>query len=123
MIRHWLLAFRPKTLTAAVVPVLVSAALAALEGFVLSGGLLFCILGSALSIQIATNLFNDAIDFKKGADQNRVGPTRVTQSGLIGAKTVFAVAVGFCLLALALGLPLVLHSGWPLVIVGLTSLF
>ncbi len=123
MIRHWLLAFRPKTLTAALVPVLVASAFAHLEGFTLSGWLLFCILGSALCIQIATNLFNDAIDFKKGADKTRVGPTRVTQSGLIGEKTVFAVAGGFCLLALALGIPLVMQGGWPLMIVGLSSLF
>lgn len=122
MIKSWLLAFRLKTLTAALVPVVSAAALAHLEGFIVSGFLVLCLLMSALSIQIATNLFNDAIDFKKGADQSRVGPVRVTQSGLIGVQTVYAVAIGFCLIALGFGLPLVLKGGGPLLAVGLSSL-
>lgn len=122
MIKSWLLAFRLKTLTAALVPVVSAAALAHLEGFIVSNFLVLCLLMSALSIQIATNLFNDAIDFKKGADQSRVGPVRVTQSGLIGVHTVYAVAIGFCLIALGFGLPLVLKGGGPLLAVGLSSL-
>lgn len=122
MIRSWLLAFRLKTLTAALVPVMVAAAFASLQGFQVSLLILSCLIISALSIQIATNLFNDAIDFKKGADQVRVGPVRVTQSGLIGVRTVYAVALGFCALAFVTGIPLVYQGGWPLVVVGLSSL-
>lgn len=122
MIRSWLQAFRLKTLTAALVPVMVAAAFATFQGFQISFLLLSCLIISALSIQIATNLFNDAIDFKKGADQVRVGPVRVTQSGLIGIQTVYGVALGFCILALATGIPLVFAGGWALVLIGLTSL-
>ncbi len=122
MIRSWLLAFRLKTLTAALVPVMVAGAFATFQGYQISFFLLGCLVTSALSIQIATNLFNDAIDFKKGADQVRVGPVRVTQSGLIGIQTVYGVALGFCLLALASGIPLVIAGGGPLVLIGLTSL-
>ncbi len=122
MIKSWLLAFRLKTLTAAIVPVLIAAALAQFLKFEISYVLVVCLLISAISIQIATNLFNDAIDFYKGADKNRIGPTRVTQSGLIGPSTVYAVAIGFCVLAFVFGIPLVLQGGWPLVVIGLSSL-
>lgn len=122
MIKSWLLAFRLKTLTAAVVPVLVAMALASFLRFEISLFLSACLLVSATSIQIATNLFNDAIDFKKGADKIRVGPVRVTQSGLIGERTVYAVALLFCLLAFVSGIPLVMQGGWPLVLIGVSSL-
>jgi 1,4-dihydroxy-2-naphthoate polyprenyltransferase len=122
MLKSWLLAFRLKTLTAALVPVLVAVALAEFLNHEVSYFLVLCLLISALSIQIATNLFNDAIDFHKGADKVRIGPVRVTQSGLIGPQAVYTVAGGFCLLALAFGIPLVLQGGWPLVVIGLSSL-
>lgn len=122
MARSWLLAFRLKTLTAGVVPIAVAAALTISHKGIISYNILLCILASALSIQIATNLFNDAIDFKKGADKKRVGPLRVTQSGLIGETTVFVAAVFFCVLAFLFAIPLVQQGGWLLVAVGLSSL-
>ncbi|RYZ75630.1 MAG: 1,4-dihydroxy-2-naphthoate octaprenyltransferase, partial [Proteobacteria bacterium] len=67
-IKNWLLAFRPKTLTACLVPILVSTALVkALHLSVDSGVIAFTLLASFF-IQIGTNLVNDAVDFKKGAD-------------------------------------------------------
>jgi 1,4-dihydroxy-2-naphthoate polyprenyltransferase len=122
MIKSWLLAFRLKTLTAALVPVLVAMALAHFLQFEISYFLVVCLLMSSLSIQIATNLFNDAIDFKKGADRQRIGPVRVTQSGLIGERMVYVVALTFCFLAFVFGIPLVMQGGWPLVFIGLSSL-
>ncbi len=122
MIKSWLLAFRLKTLTAALVPVLVAVALARYLNYEISYSLVACLLISAMSIQIATNLFNDAIDFHKGADKIRVGPVRVTQSGLIGERTVYAVAIGFCVVALAFGIPLVIKGGGPLLAIGISSL-
>ncbi len=119
----WFMALRPKTLTAALVPVAVATAL------VQSGGLkihwwisLFAVL-SAIFIQIGTNLINDALDFKKGADTHeRIGPKRVTQSGLLTPQQVmFGGALCF-LLATALGLPLVIEGGWTIVAVGVASL-
>jgi 1,4-dihydroxy-2-naphthoate octaprenyltransferase len=123
-IRPWLLAFRFKTLTAAFVPVLVGTALSqSLNVYDTYWVSLFALL-SAFCIQIATNLLNDAIDFKKGADtEKRLGPQRVTQSGVLTEKQVWAMGLFFLLLALAFGVPLVFRGGWPLVILGLVSLF
>ncbi len=78
---------------------------------------------SALLIQVATNYFNDALDFAKGADTPaRLGPLRVTASGLIPPRTV--MRAGFACLAVAsiAAVPLVLRGGLPIVILGVASL-
>src|SRR5213596_481978 len=90
--RPWLLATRPKTLSAAVVPVLLGLALAPRPVHI---ALAACTLLGALFIQIATNLINDALDFKRGADTSeRLGPVRVTQAGLIAPQSVMRGAYG-----------------------------
>lgn len=119
----WFLAARPKTLTAAVVPVVVGTALAhSATGRVLwlYSGLA---LAGALLIQIATNFINDALDWEKGTDnEERVGPRRVTASGIIPPRTVkIGAAVCFALAALC-GVPLLLRGGWPLLAIGLASI-
>ncbi len=86
--RIWLLAVRPKTLSASTVPVLVGTAFAYAnrEASVLPA--LAALLGAVL-IQVGTNFINDYYDFKKGADtKERLGPTRVTQSGLLTPSAV-----------------------------------
>lgn len=120
----WLLAFRLKTLTAALVPVMVATALCiSFQNFYQPWVSLYA-LAAAICIQIATNLLNDAIDFKKGADDhNRIGPKRVTQSGMLSAKKVFAIGVVFLILAAWLGLPLVIRGGLPILVLGVVSLF
>lgn len=124
MLRSWIQAFRPKTLTAAVVPILVATALVKALGFDVKWLLSFFTLFSVLFIQIGTNLFNDIIDFKKGADgPDRLGPRRVTQNGDLTAKQVFACAGGSLVLATAFGWPLILEGGWPILIIGVISLF
>src|SRR5690348_8747210 len=119
----WLLAARPKTLSAAIVPVLIGSALAAHEPPAVSWWVFFCALGGSVLIQIATNLINDAIDFKKGADTGeRLGPIRVTQAGLVSAEAVMRAA-WLCLVGAALcGIPLLYRGGWPILIVGLASI-
>lgn len=119
----WILALRPKTLTAALVPVVVATALVKAEGVEVKWWISIAALSASFLIQIATNLINDAIDFEKGADTaERVGPVRVTQSGLLTAKQVKRGA-GVCLvIAFLIGIPLVLHGGWPIVVIGLLSL-
>jgi 1,4-dihydroxy-2-naphthoate octaprenyltransferase len=73
-------------------------------------------------IQIGTNLTNDYYDFRKGADTHeRVGPTRVTQSGLIAPQTVLAAGSACFTLAVAVGISLVARGGWPFVVIGLAS--
>lgn len=124
MFKSVLLAIRPKTLTAAIVPIMVAASLVYMQQHKLQMWVVVCALLSATFIQIATNFFNDAIDFKKGADTDqRIGPQRVTQSGLMSSKSVFWWAIGFCMLALIFGVPLVYKGGWVIVGIGLISLF
>jgi len=120
MIKNWLLAARPKTLSAAVVPVMLGLALAPRPIHV---GLAACTLFGALFIQIATNFINDALDFKKGADTTeRLGPVRVTQAGLISAGAVMRAAYVCFVLAALCGIPLILRGGWPLLAIGVASI-
>src|SRR6185369_5009547 len=110
-----------KTLTAAVAPVLVGTALAYAGGHGRALPALAALVG-ALFIQVGTNLVNDYYDFKKGADTaERVGPTRVTQSGLIAPDAVLRAAVLAFALATAVGLYLVAIAGWPILVAGVLS--
>lgn len=120
----WFLAFRFKTLTAAFVPVLVATALCiSIQDFHYPWISLYALL-AAMCIQIATNLLNDAIDFKKGADDHqRIGPRRMSQSGMIHTRWVFAIGILFLLIACWLGYPLIVRGGAPILILGLVSLF
>jgi 1,4-dihydroxy-2-naphthoate octaprenyltransferase len=118
----WLLAIRPKTLTAGFVPVAVGTGLAFGRGV---GKVLpaFAALLGALFIQIATNLLNDYYDFKKGADTHeRLGPTRATQSGLLTPGEVMTGAILAGALAVMVGFYLVAVAGWPVLAIGVLSL-
>jgi len=118
----WLLAVRPATLTAAVVPVLVGSALAARAGALHPGLALAALLG-ALLIQIGTNLTNDVADFERGADTvARLGPTRVTQSGLIPRAQVRVAAWLAFAGAAGLGLVLTAAGGWPIALLGAAAI-
>lgn len=84
--------------------------------------LVLCVLG-ALFIQLATNFFNDVIDHEKGADKVRVGPTRVSASGLVDIKTVKRWAYACVALGALCGIPLIIRGGWPFLVLGLISLY
>ncbi len=121
--KNFILGARPKTLLAGVIPPLVSYAY--FMSFKKPSELTYlflCVFG-ALFIQLATNFFNDVIDFEKGADTKRVGPTRVTASGLVDMKTVRLWAKSCVLLGALCGIPLILRGGWPFVVLGLISLY
>lgn len=118
----WLQAARPRTLTAAVSPVLLGTAIAAGDSqFHFLAAL--AALAGALLIQIGTNFANDYFDFFKGADNaDRVGPTRVTQAGLVTPGQMrLAMGVVFGT-AFLIGIYLVARAGWPVVAMGLVSL-
>jgi 1,4-dihydroxy-2-naphthoate octaprenyltransferase len=118
----WLLAARPKTLVAGFVPVAVGSAVALEAG---SFNVIWAIatLAGALLIQIGTNLFNDAYDFKRGADTvERLGPARVTQQGWLSPNEVMHGAIVCFVVAFMVGLFLVSIAGWPLLVVGVISL-
>jgi len=120
--KAWLMALRVPTLPAAVVPVLVGSALAA-RAHAFSAVVFAAVLAASLLIQIGTNLTNDLADFRKGADTSaRLGPTRVTQAGLLSPAAVAAgSALSFGLAAL-LGVYLITVGGWPILIAGLASI-
>ncbi len=118
----WVLAIRPKTLPAAVGPILVGTAVATREGGFDPAIALVALL-VALLLQIASNLANDVLDFRKGADtQARLGPTRVTQSGLIPPRQVAAATAIALAAATILGLVLVWRGGWPILLLGAAAL-
>ena len=118
----WTMASRPKTLWAAVSPVIIGTAMAyGSNGFHFYSAI--AALFGALMIQIGTNFANDYFDFKKGIDRkDRLGPTRVTQTGLVSLSTMkTAIVVAFSLAFLA-GIYLVWRGGLPIVIIGLSSI-
>lgn len=118
----WALATRPRTLVAGIVPVAVGSALAFHAGSFKLLPAIACLIG-ALFIQIGTNLVNDYFDFKRGADTtDRLGPPRATQQGWLTPKAVFTGAMVCFALAFTVGMYLVAVSGWPLIVIGLTSL-
>jgi 1,4-dihydroxy-2-naphthoate octaprenyltransferase len=121
-LRAWILAARPRTLTAAAAPVLVGTGLAAHHGVMAVGPAAAALVG-ALLIQIGTNLANDYYDFVRGGDTaERVGPVRVTQAGLIPPATVKRAMVLVLAAALVPGAYLVWVGGWPILAIGLASL-
>lgn len=111
----WLLATRPKTLTAALIPVIVGTTLAMTVEQDVEWSIAFFALLSAICIQVGTNFINDALDFKKGADTStRVGPLRASQSGLLKMKHVYNAGLGAFGLALVFGIPLMIQGGFPI---------
>ncbi len=123
-LKSCVLAARPKTLPAAIVPVWAGCVLAWKLGGGFDAVLALCTLLGAVAIQIATNFFNDAIDAKKGADtERRLGPVRVTASGMLPPRVVIGLAAGFLGIALLCGVVLYQARGWPIVLIGIPSLF
>ncbi len=118
----WTAAVRPKTLGAAVAPVLVGTAMAWEAGGFHALAALCALLG-ALLIQIGTNFSNDYADFVKGADTGaRKGPMRVTQAGLVAPATMKRATVSVFALAFVVGLYLIWRGGWPILVIGVLSI-
>lgn len=116
--KSWLIASRPKTLPAAASPVILGSAVAFTDGAFQPGPALAALAG-ALLLQIGANISNDYFDFKKGADTGaRVGPLRVTQSGLLTPGQVVAGMVVVFGLAALIGLYLIRAAGWPVAVLG-----
>ena len=118
------LAARPKTLPAAIVPVWCGSVLAWRLAGSFDLKLALCTLFGALAIQVATNFFNDAIDHQKGADTDkRLGPKRVTSSGLMTSRAVLLWGGLFVAVAFGFGVVLYQSRGWPILAIGIPSLF
>ena len=120
--RLWLVAARPRTLPAAVAPVLVGTALACSDG-VFRPLVFICALTGSVFIQIGTNLSNDYSDARRGADtEDRLGPVRVTAGGLMPpGRVLVGTWVAFAIAVLA-GAYLIAVAGWELLAVGAASI-
>lgn len=117
------MAVRPRTLTLAAVPVLCGSALARQGGAQPSGSILLITLACAVAIQAGTNLFNDAADGASGGDgPDRLGPLRVTATGLASPRQVRRAALLCFGLAMAGGIYLIAQGGWPILAIGVASL-
>ena len=122
-LRLWLVAARPRTLPAAIAPVLVGTCLAVADGTDLDLPRFLAALVGSVFIQIGTNLSNDYSDARRGADtEDRLGPVRVTAGGLIPPRRVLVgtyVAFG---VSVAAGAYLATVAGWELLVVGAASI-
>lgn len=121
-LQDWVKAARPKTLTASWIPVVVGTALAFKQTGYFNYFIFACAVMSSLFIQVATNYINDAIDFKKGSDTaERIGPKRMTASGVIDYHVMMRGGFVALLFACLCGLPVVIDSGWPILVLGVLS--
>jgi 1,4-dihydroxy-2-naphthoate polyprenyltransferase len=121
-LRIWLMAARPRTLPAAIAPVLVGTALAGSEGTFRPLAFAAALVGSVF-IQIGTNLSNDYSDARRGADaEDRLGPVRVTAGGLVPPRKVLVATWLAFGVAVAAGAYLIALAGWELLVVGVASI-
>ncbi len=120
--KAWILASRPKTLPAAAAPVIVGSAVAFLENTFQPLAALAALIG-ALCLQIGANLANDVFDYQKGVDnQDRLGPLRMTQAGLLSPRAVKTGMVMVFLVAGLSGLYMTLVSGWWIIVIGILAI-
>ena len=120
--KKWILTARLETLPAAISPVMLGSALAFHDGFF---HIFICIMTAlaAVLIQIGANIANDVYDYQKGTDRNdRLGPARATQSGLISPEKMKKAMWQPFALAICIGSYLAFVGGWPIVIIGLASI-
>ena len=117
----WLQAIRSYSLTASATPVLVGAAMAARDGFFSLPRFILALAG-ALAIQIGTNLINDYYDYVKGADSpDSMGGSKVIQQELLSPDEVWWGGIAAFSIGAIFGLILVYQCGWPVLLLGITS--
>jgi 1,4-dihydroxy-2-naphthoate octaprenyltransferase len=115
----WIIGARPRTLPAAIAPVAVATALAGKDAAAIPALLALFV---ALSLQVGVNYANDYSDGIRGTDNDRVGPLRLTASGIASAQSVKNAAfISFALAAIA-GLGLALMTSWWLIAVGAAAI-
>lgn len=117
-VNAWILAARPKTLTSAIIPVLIGSALAFADGQFVWQPALICAIFAGL-MQIAANFINDLFDYLKGTDrEDRLGPERACAQGWISPGAMKRGIVFTVILACLVGSLLLYYSGWKLIPVG-----
>ena len=115
--RDWLAGTRPRTLPAAVVPVLIGTGVAIGYGKFSAWRAVLALI-VALALQIGVNYANDYSDGIRGSDEQRVGPTRLVAAGLAPARQVLAAAFACFFFACVAGLVLAIFTSWWLILVG-----
>ncbi len=119
----WLLATRPKTLTATLAPIFVGSAVAFKHNPNIELILVGCALLCTLCLQVCTNLVNDVSDFKKGTDDpNRLGPPRAAAQGWLSPAEIWIGVAITIILAVIFGTPLIMAGGTPVIIIGIASI-
>ncbi len=111
----WITGARPRTLPAAIAPVLVATALAQSNANILRALLALLV---SLALQVAVNYSNDYSDGVRGTDADRIGPTRLVASGLASASAVKKAAIYSFLVAAIAGLSLAWLTSWWLLLIG-----
>lgn len=117
----WMIAARPRTLPAAVAPVLVGSGLAVGDDGFRWGAFLAALVG-ALALQVAANFANDVSDAKRGADAQRVGPPRMVTAGIISPRRMWAATWATVAVAATAGVYLIATAGWVVAAIGITSI-
>lgn len=119
----WLVALRPKTLWIAVVPVFVGTSLAVAETGQVNPFIAFLALVASILLQILSNLQNDVGYTKRGAETaSRIGLPRATARGWLTVAAVHRALVLVVIATVLVGLPIVAHGGWPVLLMGVTSI-
>lgn len=122
--KAWFLATRPKTLSAAAVPVIIGMAIAwrdsSLQGMSIRWFAAMLCLFFAWVMQIDSNLVNDYYDYKHGNDnETRLGPKRACAEGWVTLPAMQRAIMITTLLGCAIGLPLIVYGGWAMIGVGI----
>ena len=123
-LKLWILAARPKTLFAALAPIIIGLSLSYKIAGIISWNISWMIVLSATLLQIGSNYANDAYDYLKGADRNdRKGPKRAVQLGKISPKKILNAMYVIFIVSVIIGFFLARIGGWPIVAIGLLSIF
>lgn len=118
----WVQAARPRTLPAAIVPVLVGAAIASADGVFDWRAFILAMVG-ALAIQVAANFANDVSDATRGADpDDRIGPQRLVASGVVSPRRMWMATWMAIAVATGCGIGLALLVGPLVLAIGLASI-
>ena len=121
-VKHWIYAARMRILPASAIPTMAGIMLAAVDGAFNPYMAAITVL-SAMMLQTTSNYLNDLYDFKKGADLKRIGPPRAVASGMISEKAMTIMSWIMFTLTFFIGLILVQYAGWPILIIGIASLW
>lgn len=119
-LRTWVMALRPVSFTASVIPVLVGTAIAAQHEF--HAGLFVLALLGSVAIHAGTNLVNDYFDHVKGTDnEESLGQSGVIQRGMLSAPQVLIGGIVAFAVGAAIGIAITIQVGWPVLALGVAS--